>query len=75
MLPALEKLRRERASYLEWQAACSEAEALGHVILAHRYWTALQGAESGAAGIARVEAQIAEVEARCEELEVRAGKG
>ena len=59
MLPALEKLRTERACYMEWQQACSDADSLGHVVLAHRYWQASLGAEAAQNKISSVQHDIA----------------
>jgi hypothetical protein len=38
ILPCFERMKREKEQYLEWQQACSNAEQLGHIVSAYRYW-------------------------------------
>jgi hypothetical protein len=40
ILPALDKLRREKASYMEWQAALRAVESLQRFCVAFKYWEA-----------------------------------
>lgn len=48
ILPALERLRGERAQYLEWMANKSNVERLQRVCVAHDFWKADTLAESSA---------------------------
>ncbi|KFM28378.1 Structural maintenance of chromosomes protein 2-1 [Auxenochlorella protothecoides] len=61
IMPALNKLRGEKAAYMEWQHASSSLERLRHFCVAHRYVEAERWAGRPLGGGADIDALIADM--------------
>lgn len=66
--PALQKLRREQATYLEWQADEKKITQLKQLIVAHEYMERAEMVNDPNGRIARQEATIKEKEERLDDL-------
>ncbi|KAL6776822.1 SMC2 [Auxenochlorella protothecoides x Auxenochlorella symbiontica] len=64
IMPALNKLRGEKAAYMEWQHASSSLERLRHFCVAHRYVEAERSQKRGQADIDALIADMKELEAK-----------
>lgn len=73
ILPALDKLRKEKAQYMEWQNATTSLDRLRRFCVAFRYVEAEDLQRSGAEKVREVEATISDLAAQeaALELEIR----
>ncbi|KAK9829006.1 hypothetical protein WJX72_003368 [[Myrmecia] bisecta] len=68
ILPALEKLRREKGQYMEWQAASANLDRLRRFCIAWRYVEAERSQSSGSADMSSIGARIEDLTGQHAEL-------
>ena len=73
ILPALQKLRRERGQYMQWAAANSELDRLRRFCVAYEYVRAQQAQGSVASDSQAVQARITALGSTCALLEADVG--
>ncbi len=69
IMPALDKLRKEKVQYMEWQNATASLDRLRRFCVAHQYAEAAALRGAGEADVARAAAGVAELEAAGAALE------
>ncbi|EIE18219.1 RecF/RecN/SMC protein [Coccomyxa subellipsoidea C-169] len=74
ILPACERLRREKGQYMEWQAANANADRLRRFCVAYRYVQAQRMEESGKEEIEREREGVAELARLIAELDAEAAE-
>lgn len=69
IMPALDKLRREKVAFMEWQSATSNLDRLRRFCVAYRYVESKDLLKTGEADIRAVDAEIAALDATCAAVE------
>jgi structural maintenance of chromosome 2 len=70
IIPALEKLRKEKVQYQEWQSATANLDRLRRFCVAFRYVEAQRVQKTGEDEVSELKRRIDEVEATLAQLDV-----
>lgn len=70
IMPALDKLRGEKASYMEWQGASARLDRLRRFCVAYRYVEAQRLLQDGTEEIERTREALTELESAAKDLEL-----
>jgi chromosome segregation ATPase len=71
MVPALEKLKKDKEAYMEWKKASADSAALQQVVQAHTYWKMHRNIGKIEEACGGTEDHIEGLEGRKIELQVR----
>ncbi|KAK1271748.1 Structural maintenance of chromosomes protein 2-2 [Acorus gramineus] len=70
ILPALEKLRKERMQYMQWSNGNAELDRLRRFCIAYEYVQAEKVRDSAVGGVGEIKAKIADIDGNTERMQV-----
>ncbi|KAK1284389.1 Structural maintenance of chromosomes protein 2-2 [Acorus calamus] len=70
ILPALEKLRKERMQYMQWSNGNAELDRLRRFCIAYEYVQAEKVRDSAVGGVGEIKAKIADIDGSTERMQV-----